>query len=192
MKNVILILIVLLVTNCKSDSKSENTDSAIETLEKKKQKMIDKASKKNELLDCKDYFKKADYSSVCFTNDKTPTYTIVSSTDLGCVFRFAKSENFDEYFDVNLTTYKNQKDADGMYNIVLMEMSDDLETITNLGDSSSLEKTDKVDSNRSLYIKYNNSFIQIKASRVVGTRPTPCFYSKEEMIKFAKLLLSEL
>jgi len=192
MRNTTLLFLLILVASCKSDSNTKNKESVIENLENKKQDMIEKASKKIVLLDCKDYFKNADYSTVCFIDGNANDYTVESSTDLGCVFRFAKVKNLDEYLDVNLTTYKNQKDSKAMYEIVLMEMSNNLEKIDGLGDVASLEKTDNISSNRSLYIKYNNSFIQVQANRVVGTRTTPCYYSKEEMIKFARLFISEL
>ncbi|APG64006.1 hypothetical protein LPB136_00865 [Tenacibaculum todarodis] len=193
MKKLTLILICISAFYCcKSDPKAKSTGSLIEELENKKQKMIDKASKNIELLDCKDYFKKADYSTICFIESENPNYTVVSSNNMGCTFRFAKVDNFDEYLDISITTYKNKKDADAMYNIFLLEMSDTIDSIKNLGDLAGLEKTDKVSSNRSLYIKHNNSFIQIQANRVVGTRATPCFFSKDEIIKFAKLFISEL
>ncbi|WP_397362308.1 hypothetical protein [Olleya sp. R77988] len=191
MKKTLLLAIVLMQFSCGSESK-KTTDTIIQDLNKKKQSMTKKASKKITKLNCEDYFKNADYSSICFSNSKTLDYTILSSTDLGCTFRFEKVENFDEYFDVNVTTYKTEKDCKAIYNIVLMEMSDDLETIDNLGDMAGIEKVDAVGSNISLYIKHGYSFIQIQANRVVGTRPTPCFYSKDEMVKFAKLFISEL
>ena len=78
MKKIYLIAFALLMVGCQSNSKNKTTESVIEDLKEKKQKMIEKASEEIVKLDCKNYFKKANYSSLCFADNKSLNFNITS------------------------------------------------------------------------------------------------------------------
>lgn len=184
MKNLILILTCFaLFFSCKEETSQSKT---VKTESKN-------SSSKIEKFDCDYFFKKGDYSSLCFTDSKLP-----ENISRGCIFGFVlKGDKHEQSLEIQFINKNSAMLAEMHFNLDKNNYKKGKTTnISNVGDAAffDVHGTDLKSlsrSNKDLYVLYKNVVFVITAEyKTVLTEP--CFYNNKEMIAFAKKIISNL
>lgn len=172
---------------CKDEKSKTRSQSTTNKTEAKK------STTKIEGFDCANFFKKGDYSSMCFTDAKLP-----ENISRGCIFDFGTKGNKQEQsikiqfagkgsallaemsFDLNKTNYKKGK----------------ITAISNVGDAAffdvyGVDLKSLSRSNKDLHVRYKNITFVLMAKYMTSTGE-PCFYSNKELISFAQKIIENL
>lgn len=144
-------------------------------------------------FDCATFFKKGNYSSMCFSDTKLPKYM-----SRGCIFDFVtkgdkqeqsiqiqfvdkkKSSLAEMHFSLNKNNYKKGKTTD------VANLGDDAFFDVHSTDLKSLSR-----SNKDLYVRFKNITFTIMAEYKSNT-VMPCFYDDKNLIAFAKTIIENL
>lgn len=198
MKNTIIMLACLvLFYSCKEAPKNdqETSKNTKETAETKKDKTYTPS------VDCKTFYQSIDFSSLCFTSDKTPKIQRAKNgSGNNCQYKMLLEEFGTEiYVLVNYTNYEKS-----IYNDP--EMARDIHQRAFLKSRESayiFTKTTDVTiedaayfgyheehKQKSLHIRMGNVVIAIQVEGIDKTNP--CVLSNEELIKFANLLINQV
>jgi hypothetical protein len=188
MKNLAFILICLtFLLSCKDEKTNVTSESNTNKTETKK------SSVKIEDFDCATFFKKGDYSSMCFTDAKLP-----ENINRGCIFDFVTKGNKQE--EKLLLQFTNKNSA------MLAEMHLNLNkssskkgkitAVSNLGDDAFfvIHGTDLKSlsrSNKDLYVRHSN-IVFVIMTEYLSNKGEPCFYDDKDLITFAQLIIQNL
>ncbi|XMO85106.1 hypothetical protein AAFN75_09935 [Algibacter sp. AS12] len=189
MKNLIFTLICFtLLSNCKKDTSKSTTEKngvITETNKKSYDKVID--------FNCDTFFKKGDYSSLCFTDSKLPEYN-----SRGCIYSFVtKGDKHKQDIKIQFTNKKSAMLAEMHYNLKKNNYKKGvISDVSNLGDAAffDVHRTELKSlstSNKDLHIRYNNITFVIMVTYQSNTK-MPCFYNDKDLIAFAKAIIKNL
>ncbi len=181
MKKLALTLLLLTTLNsCKDETSKKSTDS------KKSSSLI-------ENFNCSTFFKKGDYSSLCFTDLKQPKYI-----NRGCIFEFSvKGDKHIQDLKVQFVRKKSLYLAEMHYNLNRNNSKKgSIKEISSVGDAAffNVHSTDLKSlsrSNKDLYVRYNNITFVIFASYQSNT-DTPCFYDDKALVNLAEKIIENL
>ena len=188
MKNLALFVICFMIlSGCKNKTTKATTESNTTKIETKKKLA------KIEDFECDTFFKKGDYSSMCFTDSKLPEYI-----GRGCIFDFITNGNKQEQsIKVQLTSKSSAMLAEMAFNLSKSNYKKGKTThVSNLGDDAffDVHGTDLKSLSRShkdLHVRYKNIVFVIMAE-YMSNKGTPCFYSNKDLTVFAKTIILNL
>jgi hypothetical protein len=188
MKNLALALICLtFLFSCKDEASKATSESNTTKTETKKK------SAKTENFECGTFFKKGDYSSLCFTDSKLPEYN-----GKGCVFDFVvKGDKHEQDLQIQFVDKNSTMLAEMHLNLIKSNYKKGKTTeVSNLGDDAffDVHGTDLKSlsrSNKDLYVRHNNITFSIM-TEYMSSKGEPCFYSDKEMVAFAETIIENL
>lgn len=188
MKNQLLTLIYLIfIFGCKDNTTNASTQSAPNQTE------AQKASAKVENFECEIFFKKGDYSSLCFTNKQLPEY--IAS---GCIFDFiVKGDKHEQDLKIQFVGENSAMLAEMQFNLNKSNYKKgEITDVSDLGDAAffDVHSTDLKSlsrSNKDLSVRYNNITFTIMAG-YQSTTEMPCFYNDKDLIAFAETIINNL
>lgn len=146
-----------------------------------------------ENFDCSSLFKSGDYSSMCFTDLKLPKYI-----NRGCIFDFeTKGDKHYQSIKVQFTGKKSSSLAQ-----MHLSMNKDnykegtIKHVSDLGNEAFFDLYSKGEksataNHKDLHVRYKNITFVLMAE-YTKVEETPCFYSNEELIQFANLVIKNL
>ncbi|MDB4293529.1 hypothetical protein N9954_09000 [Maribacter sp.] len=182
-----LVFLVILCFGCKTETPKTNSQGENSTPE------AQNASTKIEDFNCVTFFKKGDFSSICFSDAKLPAYN-----GMGCIFDFVTQGNKQEQ------RIKVQLDPKGSVSLAQMSFNlyrtnykkGKVTEVAEIGDAAffDVHGTDLKSlsrSNKDLYVRYKNITFIIMAEYLSNTE-IPCYYKDENLIAFAKVIIQNL
>lgn len=206
-------ILAILITSCKNEPKSTPTSSPsnneaevpskLEASGKEKLKMLQGEESKTYTYssDCNTFYESIDFSSLCFTSEKTPKIQPTkNSSGNNCQYKILLDDfgteiyvlvNYHDYENsvyndpekarlIHQQTFKRQKKS----KILFTKTID-----TNIEDESYFGYHEG-NKQQSLYIRLGNVVIAIQ---VEGAHKTnPCLLSESELKKFAKLIIDRI
>jgi len=186
-KTLILILLLSTLFGCNTESSTKiQSNEKVEFNTKKNNDVI-------EQFDCMQFFSKGDYSSLCFTNSKSPEYI-----GAGCIFDFKVLGNKHEQSLKSQFTFKrNESLAKMHFNLNKSNYKKGTTTdIADLGDEAffDIHTTDLKSlsrSNKDLHVRYKNLCFTL-FSEYQSDSTTPCFYNDKDLVAFAKEIIENL
>ena len=184
MKQITFILFSFaLLLSCNEGAKTGSKDKA-----DKKEKKI--AVAKIEDFDCATFFKKGDYSGLCFTDS-----ALLSYHGSGCIFAFqTKGDKQEQDLKIQFTPKTSTSLAQMHFNLNKSNYKKGTITdLSNLGDAAffDVHGTDLKSlsrSNKDLHVQYKNIAFVIYAEYQSNTK-RPCFFEHEELIAFAEKII---
>lgn len=188
MKKLALSLIFLMsMFSCKGNTAKASSQNNTTKTE------VKEASAKISDFECDAFFKKGDYSSVCFTDAKLPEYN-----GRGCIFAFVTKGDKQEQ------SIKVQFDPKGSSSLAEMSLNlyknnykkGEVTEVANIGDAAffDVHRTDLKSlsrSNKDLHVRYKNITFKILAE-YQSNKEVPCFYDDKHLIIFAKTIIKNL
>lgn len=191
----ILIILTTIFFSCKNDSKNEISDKN-NNIETEKDILKEKNKKEYTLnSDCKALFESIDFSSFCFSKDKTPKFTVSNNYGVSsrCQYLvFSDKGNFDFLILISTSPYK------------FKELMTQIELNKKVLNSTGFNKiTDLKNLGDGAYIAYNENS-QIKKIHVINNNLTikielldidkhkSCLYEDAELERLTKMILKSL
>lgn len=160
--------------------------------------MITKESKTSEKekaienFDCSSLFKSGNYSHTCFIDSKLPKFI-----NRGCIFDFkTKGDKHYESLKVQFEGKKSTILAEMHLNLNKNKPKGTITKVLDLGSEAFFDVYTKgmksaTTNNKDLHVRYKNITFILFAEHT-KTEETPCFYSDEELIEFANLIIQNL
>ena len=188
MKKVVFILCWFLIFSSCNNEKSNATNKS-----KTDKTVTEHSSSKIEDFDCASFFKKGNYSSLCFIDSTLPKY--IGS---GCIFDFeTKGDKQEEKLLLQFVPKGSAMLAQMHFNLKKDNYKKGTITaVSNLGDAAffDVHGTDLKSmsrSNKDLHVCYKNIAFTIKSEYKSNTE-MPCFFNDKELIAFAKKIIGNL
>lgn len=188
MKNLVITVVTLMLfCACKDETSKKTTpnDSSETKTEKSSAKILN--------LECATFFKKGDYSSLCFTDSKSPEYI-----SRGCIFDFVtKGDKQEQSIQVQFDSKGSSALAEMSFNLYKNNYKKGKVTeVGSVGDAAffDVHGTDLKSmsrSNKDLYVQYNNITFILMAEYKSNTE-MPCFYTDKDLVLFAEKIIKNL
>ena len=197
--NYLLILIVLttLFISCKNDSKSEHSDKKNNIATEKDVSEEKNQNKKEYTLnsDCKALFKSIDFSSFCFSENKTPKFEVGNNYGVSsrCQYRvYSDKGNFDFLILISTSPDKFKELITRIELNKKVLKSTGFNKITdlkNLGDSAYIAYNEESQI-KEIHVVSNNLTIKVELSNI--DKHKSCLYEDTELERLIKLILESL
>lgn len=196
LKTFSVILILLLSTSCKKEIK--NLPQTNETKISSKEKTTSKTYTRN--ADCDAFYESIDFSSLCFTSDKTPKIQPSPNAGNNCHYKILLEEYGTEiyvlvnYHDYENSIYDDYDMAKHIHEQGFQKKRDNKYLFTTTTDANIEDDAyfgfHKEHKQRSLHVRMNNVVVAIQVEGIHKTNP--CLISNAELIKFAKLIIERV
>lgn len=206
---IVLILSLSIISSCKNEPKNTPQTNGIEApsdLEKsgrEKLKMLEgtKGEIYTRKLDCQEFYESIDFSSLCFTSDKTPKIQPTPNrSGNNCQYKiFLDDYSPEVYVLVNYRDFKNSiyNDEEIAKSIFEQKFKRDkkskilyTKTINVNLEEDAFFYTNERNKQQGLSVKMGNVVITIQVEEVDKTNP--CLLSNDELVKFAKLIIERV
>lgn len=198
MKNTIIVLACLtLFYSCKEAPK--NTQETSKTTQKTSE--VKKGKTYTPSLDCESFYQSIDFSSLCFTSDKTPKIQKAKNgSGDRCQYKMLLEEFGTEiyvvvnYANYEKSIYNDPKMAKDIHEQAFLKNRESVYTFTKTTDVAIEDAAyfgyHEEHKQKSLHIRMGNVVIAIQVEGIDKTNP--CVLSNDELIKFANLLINQI
>jgi hypothetical protein len=193
----ILIIFTTICLSCKNDSKNENSEKNNNIETEKDVSEENNQNKKDYTLnsDCKALFESIDFSSFCFSKDKTPKFEVSNNYGISsrCQYRvYSDKDNFDFLILISTSPdkFKEMITQIELNKKVLKSTGfNKITDIKNLGDGAYIAHNE--DSQiKKIHVISNNLTIQVELSDI--DKHKSCLYEGAELERLVKMILESL
>lgn len=186
----IVLAVLLTITSCKNESKHTNL----------KEGKDHKTTTYTRQVDCETFYQSIDFSSLCFTSDKTPKIQPDKNSGNRCQYKILLDDFGTEiyvlvnYHDYEKSIYNDPEMAKRILEQTFQKKRSTAYLFTkttdaNIGDDAYFGYHE-VHKQKSLHVRMRNVVIAIQAEGIDKTNP--CLLSNEELTKFAELIIKRI
>jgi hypothetical protein len=189
----IAILLITGISSCTDDSKNQDQKENLTTTTTEDTPESSKVKKHTINSDCKAYFEAIDFSSFCFSNNKTPKFEVGSNYGISsrCQFRvYSDEDNFDFLLLISTSTENLEKiktiyDANKK-SLKLMGYGE-INDLNDLGDYAYIAYSED-NKTKEIHVISGNATIKVELSDTDES----CLYQDSELKELAKFILATL